>query len=115
MRDKRIKNGNKEEYCPIQATIDILEKKWTLNIIRTLLGRKKRFNELGLEIGGCNSRTLAIRLKALEEDMLITRRVLTNIPPWVEYELTDRGRSLLTILDSISDWGRKWMSRDDTR
>jgi len=111
MKDLHQKKDKAETYCPIQATIDILEKKWTLNIIKSLLAGKKRFNELGIAIGGCNSRTLALRLKALEEDMLITRRVLTHIPPWVEYELTDRGRSLLTILDSISEWGRRWMSR----
>jgi len=111
MNDPNPKRDKEVAYCPIQATIDILEKKWTLNIIKSLMDGKKRFNELGVAIGGCNSRTLALRLKALEEDMLVTRRVLTNIPPWVEYELTDRGRSLLTILDSISEWGRKWMSR----
>jgi len=109
------KDKKKEDvYCPVSATIDLLEKRWTLDIVMTLLTGKKRFNALGTAIGGCNSRTLAKRLKALEKEMLVRRLVLSHIPPWVEYELTEKGRSLTSIVDSIALWGRKWMTKDLT-
>lgn len=103
--------GKKRDFCPVSVTIELLERRWTMDIVRTLMTGKKRFNELGTAVGGCNSRTLAKRLKALENELLVRRQVLSHIPPWVEYELTDKGRSLTTIIDSISRWGRKWMKQ----
>jgi len=98
-------------YCPVKATIGLLEHKWTLAIVLELLTGKKRFNELAAAVGGVNSRTLRLRLRALEEGGLVRRRVVSQMPPWVEYELTGKGRSLTVVVKSIAAWGRRWMNR----
>ncbi len=99
-------------YCPVAATMDILNQKWTLHIIRDLLTGKKRFNELSHRLGGVNSRTLRDRLRALEEEGIVSRSVLSTIPPWVEYELTEKGQALNRVIESIADWGSNWMPTD---
>ena len=97
-------------YCPVAATMDLLNQKWTLHIIRELMSGKRRFNELAHRVGGCNSRTLRERLRSLEEEAIVVRHVVNTIPPWVEYELTDKGHSLNSVIDSIAAWGLRWMS-----
>ena len=96
-------------HCPVEATMDILNQKWTLHIIRQLLTGKKRFNELSHCLGGVNSRTLRDRLKVLEREEIVCRTVLSAIPPWVEYDLTEKGRALNRVIESIADWGMEWM------
>ncbi len=96
-------------YCPVAATMNILNQKWTLHIIRELLNGKRRFNELSHCLGGVNSRTLRDRLKVLEQEEIVSRTVLSAIPPWVEYELTDKGRALNRVIESIAEWGMEWM------
>lgn len=100
----------REVYCPVAATMNLLNEKWTLHILRELLEGKCRFNELSHRLGGVNSRTLSDRLRLLEEEGIVTRHVLHTIPPWVEYELTEKGRDLNKIIESIADWGCKWMA-----
>lgn len=97
-------------YCPVAATMNILNQKWTLHIIRELLSGKKRFNELSHCLGGVNSRTLRDRLKVLEQEEIVSRAVLSTIPPWVEYELTEKGRALNGVIESIAEWGSQWMA-----
>jgi DNA-binding HxlR family transcriptional regulator len=97
-------------YCPVAATMNLLNQKWTLHIIRELMSGKKRFNELAHRVGGCNSRTLRDRLRCLEEEAIVIRHVVHTIPPWVEYELTDKGHALNSVIDSIAAWGRRWMA-----
>jgi DNA-binding HxlR family transcriptional regulator len=97
-------------YCPVAATMNLLNQKWTLHIIRELMSGKRRFNELAHRVGGCNSRTLRERLRSLEEEAIVVRHVLHTIPPWVEYELTDKGHALNGVIESIADWGRRWMA-----
>ncbi|MDH7571574.1 MAG: helix-turn-helix domain-containing protein [Armatimonadota bacterium] len=99
----------RELSCPVAATIEILNQKWTLHIIRELLHGKRRFNELSHRLGGVNSRTLRDRLKGLEQEGIVCRRVVCAIPPWVEYELTEKGRALNHVIESITDWGMRWM------
>ncbi len=101
-------------YCPVKATIELLQQKWALHIVQELIGSKKRFNELAQAVGGVNSRTLSERLRVLEGQGLVARRVLSQIPPWVEYTLTPKGRSLNTVVVSIARWGRTWMQQDRT-
>ncbi|MBI3946801.1 MAG: helix-turn-helix transcriptional regulator [Armatimonadetes bacterium] len=96
-------------HCPVAATMNILNQKWTLHIIRELLNGKRRFNELSHCLGGVNSRTLRDRLKVLEHEEIVSRQVLSTIPPWVEYELTEKGRALNGVIESIAEWGRQWM------
>jgi len=99
-------------HCPIAATMDLLNGKWTLHILRELMHGRKRFNELSRALGPCSSRTLCCRLRALEEQGIVTREVKTTIPPWVDYELTEKGRALNAVIDSIVSWGETYMQEE---
>lgn len=109
------KEASPQVYCPVAATMDLLNEKWTLHIIHTLMEGKKRHNELLHAIGSCNSKTLAARLRSLEEEGIVDRHVIHTIPPWVEYELTEKGRALNRVIQSIAEWGRTWMADHVTR
>jgi DNA-binding HxlR family transcriptional regulator len=104
-----------ETFCPVVATMDLLGQKWTLHALRALADGKKRFNELAHALGGVNSRTLRKRLAALEAEGILLRRVLSDIPPWVEYELTEKGRTLTSVIDAVDRWGRRWMKPPRSR
>lgn len=95
-------------YCPVLATLDLLNQRWNLRIVRSLLDGKKRFNELGRE-NHINPRTLRERLMALEEEGVICRTVISTMPPNVEYALTEKGQALNQIFEALGAWGRKWM------
>src|SRR4051794_13449922 len=99
-----------EVYCPVAATMDLLNEKWTLHILHTLMSGKKRHNELQHCVGAVSSATLRDRLRSLEEEGIVVRNVVNTIPPWVEYELTEKGQELNNVLRSIAEWGRKWMA-----
>ncbi len=99
----------KEIYCPVAATMNLLNGKWTLHILRALLDGRKRFNEISRAVGPVSSRTLCHRLRALEEQGILVREIKNTIPPWVEYELTEKGRALNCVIDSIAQWGRTYM------
>src|SRR5689334_5763151 len=101
-------HGQDELFCPFNATLDLLNARWTLHIVRTLLGGKKRFNEIARAYH-INPRTLRDRLRALEEEGLITRTVISTIPPNVEYALTEKGTELNCIFEALADWGTRWM------
>ena len=96
-------------HCPVAATMCLLNGTWTLHVLRELMDGKKRFNELSRAIGSVSSRTLCSRLRALEEQGILIREIKNTIPPWVEYELTEKGRALNHVIDSIVDWGEKYM------
>ncbi len=100
-----------EKECPIARIIDILSKKWNLLIIHQLNGSdniKKRFNELIKEINGISSRTLSKRLKELEKAKLIKKTRFNEIPPRVDYYLTDSGRDLIKCFKSLNNWVMKY-------
>jgi DNA-binding HxlR family transcriptional regulator len=104
-----IHDGHEEGiFCPVNATLDLLNTRWTLHIVTTLLDGKKRFNEIA-RAHHINPRTLRERLRALEEEEIITRTVISTIPPNVEYELTEKGMALNCIFHALGEWGRKWM------
>lgn len=96
-------------YCPVRATLAVLGQKWVPHIIYELMAAKRRFNELAALVGGCNSRTLRDRLKGLEELGIVRRRIVETMPPWVEYELTFKGRELARALSPLEEWGRTYM------
>jgi DNA-binding HxlR family transcriptional regulator len=98
-------------YCPIRATLALLGQKWVPHIIHELTGGKRRFNDLSQAVGGCNSRTLRDRLKNLEELDIVDRHIVAVMPPWVEYELTPKGRHLAEALLVIESWGEKYMTK----
>ena len=97
-------------YCPTRATLALLGQKWVPRIIYELRQGKRRFNELASVVGGCNSRTLRDRLVGLEELGIIARHVVTVMPPWVEYELTEKGQKLGEALRRLEEWGRTYMA-----
>lgn len=98
------------DYCPVRTTLALVGQKWVPQIIYELIDGKLRFNELASGVGGCNSRTLRDRLKALEELGIVSRHIVATMPPWVEYELTDRGTELAQALQPLARWGRVHLS-----
>jgi DNA-binding HxlR family transcriptional regulator len=103
------KHAGCDAVCPINATLELLSGRGTLFIVRSLLTGKKRFNEIAREIG-LNPTTLRGRLRKLEAEGVVERRVISNMPPNVEYALTTKGMALNCIFESLGDWGRKWMA-----
>ncbi len=102
-------------YCAVAATMDLLNSKWTLHILRELMVGRRRFNELSRALGPCSSRTLSCRLRSLELQGIVVREVKGTIPPWVEYELTDRGRALNPIIENVVTWATEHMGEELSR
>jgi len=96
--------GMEESFCPIHNAMDLLQQKWNLHIIRALLDSPHGFNELSRAVGGVNAATLSTRLDDLERRGLIFRTVESVMPPRTRYELTDAGRELNGVVESISKW-----------
>jgi DNA-binding HxlR family transcriptional regulator len=96
-------------YCPVRATLALLGQKWVPHIVHELMSGKRRFNELAHNVGGCNSRTLRDRLKNLESLDIVSRNIVTVMPPWVEYELTAKGVQLGNALTQLEQWGESYM------
>jgi DNA-binding HxlR family transcriptional regulator len=97
----------KDLYCPAYDAIQILQEKWVLHIVRSLLDGPKGFNELGREIGGCNPTTLAQRLDRLESLGLVNKKVEAIMPPKSSYSLTESGRDLQCVVEAIHTWAVK--------
>jgi DNA-binding HxlR family transcriptional regulator len=97
-----------EIFCPANAVLNLLSGRWTLHIVRSLLEGKTRFNEIG-RANGLNPATLRERLRALEEEGVVTRTVISAMPPHVEYTLTEKGLALNGIFEQIAQWGLHWM------
>jgi DNA-binding HxlR family transcriptional regulator len=91
--------------CPVEYTLKILGSKWTILIIRDLLTGTKRFGQLNRSLKGISPKTLKARLRELEADGILTCQVFAEVPPRVEYTLTERGQSLRPILQSMMQWG----------
>lgn len=100
----------KEELpeCPVATTVALIGSKWKLLIIRNLLQRSWRFNELKKNLEGISQKVLTDSLRSMEEDGLITRTVYPEVPPRVEYALSELGQSLKPILDSMLEWGNMY-------
>lgn len=86
-------------------TLKIIGSKWTILLLRELFEGKKRFGELQKALEGISPKTLSLRLKQLEKDRIIKKKVFAEIPLHVEYSLTTRGESLSDIIEKIKDWG----------
>ena len=94
--------------CPVATTVALIGSKWKLLIIRNLLQRPWRFNELKIDLEGISQKVLTDSLRSMESDGLITRTVFPEVPPRVEYALSELGQSLKPILDSMVDWGNAY-------
>ncbi len=108
--EEKLVHTPEGEYCPIRASLAVLGQKWVPHIVCELGDGKRRFNELAARIGGCNARTLRLRLEELEELSIVRRRIVHTMPPWVEYELTPSGRALNDALRPIRHWGVRYLS-----
>lgn len=98
------------EACPVYKTAMILDGKWTILIFRDLLAKKVvRFNELRRSLGSISPKTLTERLTDLEGHGLINRKVYAEVPPRVEYSLTEKGKGLSVVFDSMEKFGEKWL------
>ena len=99
----------KEEMpaCPVATTVALIGSKWKLLILRNLLSRPWRFNELKRDLEGVSQKVLTDSLRSLEEDGIIVRTVYPEVPPRVEYSLSERGKSLMNILDQLCIWGEE--------
>lgn len=100
--------GAKLYDCPVQTTLQLIGDKWKVLIIRDLLTGTKRFNELMRSVNGITQKVLTSHLRAMEADGLVTRTVYPEVPPKVEYSLTETGFSLKPILDSMVEWGSEY-------
>jgi DNA-binding HxlR family transcriptional regulator len=96
--------------CPVLKTADIISGKWTLLILRDLSNGVKRFSALERSLGGISPKTLSERLKALQKAGVITRQSFGEVPPRVEYSLTDMGWDLIPLIDHMRDYGTKWLT-----
>lgn len=91
--------------CPVELTLLLISNKWKVLIIRDLLEGTKRFSELKKSITNISQKVLTSNLREMEENELLTRKVYPEVPPRVEYTLTDIGYSLKTLLDDMDKWG----------
>ena len=95
--------------CPVARTAQIISNKWTPLIIRDLARGERRFTELAKSLGGISPKTLSERLKYLEAEGIISRRCYAEVPPRVEYSLTEKGRALLPIIATMHTYGSTWL------
>jgi DNA-binding HxlR family transcriptional regulator len=97
------------EECPVARTARIIGSKWTLLIIRDLATGPRRFGELQRGLPGISPRTLSDRLRSLEAWGLVRRQTFAEVPPRVEYSLTDKGAALLSLVNLMRDYGTQWL------
>lgn len=94
--------------CPVETTLTLIGDKWKVLILRDLIPGKKRFGELKKSIGKVSQKVLTAQLRSMEKSGLVHRKVYAEVPPRVEYSLTDLGESLKPILDSMWTWGEEY-------
>ena len=99
---------NELPECPVATTVQLIGSKWKLLIMRNLMDRPWRFNELKKSLDGISQKVLTNSLRSMEEDGIITRTVYAEVPPRVEYALSDVGESMRPILDAMKEWGIKY-------
>ena len=94
--------------CPVETTLMMIGDKWKVLIIRDLIPGTRRFNELYRSVGNVSQKVLTQKLREMESDGLLERTVYAEVPPRVEYTLTDLGMSLKPVLDSLEGWGKMY-------
>lgn len=99
-----------EDKCPVCACAEIISGKWTLLVIRDLAEGSRRFCELERSLEGISPRTLSLRLRALEECGVVERHTYPEVPPRVEYVLTEKGRDLSPLIEDMRAYGTRWLA-----
>jgi DNA-binding HxlR family transcriptional regulator len=95
--------------CPVCRTAEVVCGKWTLLVIRDLADGSSRFCELERSLEGISPRTLSLRLRALEEEGIVERHTYPEVPPRVEYALTEKGQALVPLIDDMRTYGTRWL------
>jgi DNA-binding HxlR family transcriptional regulator len=98
--------------CPVCRTSEIISGKWTLLVIRDLADGSRRFCELERSLEGISPRTLSLRLRGLEEQGIVKRHTYPEVPPRVEYALTEKGKALVPLIEDMRAYGKRWLPRD---
>lgn len=105
------KSNDNLPSCPVETTLMLIGNKWKVLIIRDLLTGTKRFGELKKSIGKVSQKVLTTQLRDMEESGLISRKVYAEVPPKVEYSLTELGKSLQPILNAMLQWGTEYKEK----
>ena len=105
------KNDEVIEACPVATTVNLIGNKWKLLIMRNLLQRPWRFNELQKSLDGISQKVLTDSLRTMEKDGIIIRTVYAEVPPRVEYSLSETGESMRPILDAMQIWGENYKAK----
>ena len=105
---ENIPTVEKLPACPVETTLTLISDKWKVLILRDLLPGTKRFGELRKSIGHVSQKVLTAQLRQMEQSGLVNRKVYAEVPPKVEYSLTDVGYSLKPILDAMWTWGEEY-------
>jgi DNA-binding HxlR family transcriptional regulator len=98
-----------ESPCPVGSCAEIISGKWTLLVIRDLAEESRRFCELERSLEGISPRTLSLRLRALEDCGIVERQTYPEVPPRVEYTLTNKGRDLVPLIEDMRAYGQRWL------
>lgn len=99
--------------CPVETTLMLIGDKWKVLILRDLMDGTKRFGELKKSIGTVSQKVLTAQLRDMEEKGLLTRKVYAEVPPRVEYTLTETGYSLKPVLDAMRAWGTDYKTKNE--
>jgi DNA-binding HxlR family transcriptional regulator len=97
--------------CPVVVTVNLIGNKWKILILRDLLSGTKRFGELRRSVTGISQKVLTDNLRALEEDGIIVRKIFAEIPPRVEYSLSELGDSLYPVINVLAEWGTAYKAQ----
>ncbi|MCC8139220.1 MAG: helix-turn-helix transcriptional regulator [Lachnospiraceae bacterium] len=111
-KDIQAKPAKELPTCPVETTLTLISDKWKVLILRDLMPGTKRFGELKKSIGHVSQKVLTAQLRQMEESGLVIRTVFPEVPPHVEYTLTDLGYSLKPILDAMWDWGEHYKAQN---
>ena len=106
-----METGNSLPACPVETTLMLIGDKWKVLILRDLMPGTRRFGELKKSIGSVSQKVLTAQLRAMEAKGLVSRKVYAEVPPRVEYSLTDLGKSLKPILDAMWVWGEGYQAQ----
>ena len=97
--------------CPVETTLTLISDKWKVLILRDLLPGTRRFGELKRSLSGVSQKVLTAQLRQMEDSGLLTRTVYPEVPPRVEYTLTELGASLRPVLEALRDWGEEYQAK----